>query len=116
MRWDVLGGCEDPATAIRRAQPLSAIAAFKGEGEDFWAAATELWLQTLLHVAALRRATVDLVHYQALARDPRVFPRVLPGAGGVAPGGGTLTHAPIYSTTTKPTETHRIILPHHPAV
>ena len=30
------------------------MAAFKGEGEDFWAAATELWLQTLLHVAALR--------------------------------------------------------------
>ncbi len=28
MRWDVLAGCEDPATAIRRAQPLSAIAAF----------------------------------------------------------------------------------------
>jgi type IV secretion system protein VirD4 len=62
MRWDVLGGCADPATAIRRAQPLSALAAFKGEGEDFWAAATELWLQTLLHIAALRRASMDLVH------------------------------------------------------
>ena len=53
MRWDVLSGCEDPATAIRRAEPLSAIAAYKGEGDDFWAAATALWLQTLMHVAAL---------------------------------------------------------------
>jgi len=54
MRWDMLAGCEDPATAIRRAQPLTAIAGFKGEGEEFWASATALWLQTLLHVAALR--------------------------------------------------------------
>ena len=73
MRWDLLGGCADPATAIRRAVPLSAVAAFKGEGEDFWAAAIELWLQTLLHVAALRRATMDLVHYWALSR-PRGVP------------------------------------------
>ena len=57
MRWDLLGGCEDPATAIRRAAPLSAVASYKGEGEDFWSAAIELWLQTLLHVAALRRGT-----------------------------------------------------------
>src|SRR5262249_19576021 len=35
MRWDLLGGCEDPATAIRRAVPLSAVASYKGEGEDF---------------------------------------------------------------------------------
>ena len=90
MRWDVLSGCADPATAIRRAQPLSAMAAFKGEGEDFWAAATELWLQTLLHVAALRRATMDLVHYWALSRSPEEFLRVLPGAGGEAERWGTL--------------------------
>jgi hypothetical protein len=66
MRWDVLGGCADPATAIRRAQPLSAMATFKGEGEDFWAAATELWLQTLLHVAALRRASMGQHGHSAL--------------------------------------------------
>src|SRR2546430_10451618 len=90
MRWDVLSGCADPATAIRRAQPLSAMAAFKGEGEDFWAAATELWLQTLLHVAALRRATMDLGHYWALSRDPGEFLRVLPGPGGEAERRGPL--------------------------
>jgi type IV secretion system protein VirD4 len=27
MRWDMLAGCEDPATATRRAEPLAAIAA-----------------------------------------------------------------------------------------
>ena len=68
MRWDMLAGCEDPATAIRRAQPLASIAAFKGEGEEFWTSATTLWLQTLLHVAALRGGTMDLVHYWALQR------------------------------------------------
>jgi type IV secretion system protein VirD4 len=110
MRWDVLSGCADPATAIRRAQPLSAMAAFKGEGEDFWAAATELWLQTLLHVAALRRATMDLVHYWALSRDPGEFLRVLPGAGGEAERWGTLIRDQMTSTATKTTDTIRYMV------
>ena len=110
MRWDVLSGCADPATAIRRAQPLSAMAAFKGEGEDFWAAATELWLQTLLHVAALRRATMDLVHYWALSRSPEEFLRVLPGAGGEAERWGTLIRDQMTSTATKTTDTIRYMV------
>ena len=110
MRWDVLAGCEDPATAIRRAQPLSAIAAFKGEGEDFWAAATELWLQTLLHVAALRRGTMDLVHYWALSKDPESFLRALPGAGGEAERWGTLVRDQMISTATKTTDTIRYMV------
>ncbi|HET9895413.1 MAG TPA: type IV secretory system conjugative DNA transfer family protein [Streptosporangiaceae bacterium] len=73
MRWDMLAGCQDPATAIRRAQPLAAIGAFKGEGEEFWASATTLWLQTLLHVAALRGASMDMVHYWALQPAPADF-------------------------------------------
>ena len=87
MRWDVLSGCADPATAIRRAQPLSAMAAFKGEGEDFWAAATELWLQTLLHVAALRRSTIDLVHYWALEIPRGSSCGPCPGRAGKPSGG-----------------------------
>ena len=110
MRWDVLSGCADPATAIRRAQPLSAMAAFKGEGEDFWAAATELWLQTLLHVAALRRAPMDLVHYWALSRDPGEFLRALPGAGGEAERWGTLIRDQMTSTATKTTDTIRYMV------
>ena len=110
MRWDVLSGCADPATAIRRAQPLSAMAAFKGEGEDFWAAATELWLQTLLHVAALRRATMDLVHYWALSRYPGEFLRALPGAGGEAERWGTLIRDQMTSTATKTTDTIRYMV------
>ena len=87
MRWDLLGGCEDPATAIRRAVPLSAVAAYKGEGEDFWSAAIELWLQTLLHVAALRRGSMDLVHYWALSKTPDSFLARCPARAGKPNGG-----------------------------
>jgi len=69
MRWDMLAGCVDPAAAIHRAQALAGIAAYEGDGEAFWTAATALWLQTLLHVAALRGGTMDLVHYWAVTWD-----------------------------------------------
>jgi type IV secretion system protein VirD4 len=110
MRWDLLAGAEDPATAIRRAQPLTAIAAFKGEGEDFWAAATEVWLQTLLHVAALRRGTMDLVHYWALSSSPEAFLRALPGAGGEAERWGALVRDQMMSSASKTTDTIRYMV------
>ena len=110
MRWDLLGGCEDPATAIRRAAPLSAVASYKGEGEDFWAAAIELWLQTLLHVAAQRRATMDLVHYWALSRSPDSFLGALDGAGGEAERWGTLIRDLMSSAATKTTDTIRYMV------
>jgi type IV secretion system protein VirD4 len=110
MRWDLLAGAEDPATAIRRAQPLSTIAAFKGEGEDFWAAATEVWLQTLLHVAALRRGTMDLVHYWALSSSPEAFLRALPGAGGEAERWGALVRDQMMSSASKTTDTIRYMV------
>jgi hypothetical protein len=110
MRWDVLGGCEDPATAIRRAQPLSTVAAFKGEGEDFWAAATTLWLQTLLHVAALRGATMDLVHYWALQKTGADFLRALTGAGGEAERWGVLIRDQMLSSASKTTDTIRYMI------
>jgi hypothetical protein len=107
MRWDVLGGCQDPATAIRRAVPLSAVASYKGEGEDFWSAAIELWLQTLLHVAALRRGSMDMVHYWALSRTPDSFLSALTGAGGEAERWGTLIRDLMTSNATKTTDTIR---------
>jgi type IV secretion system protein VirD4 len=110
MRWDMLAGCEDPATAIRRAQPLSAIAAFKGEREDFWAAATTLWLQTLLHVAALRGGTMDLVQYWALQRAPADFVQSLPGAGGEAERWGGLIRDQMTSAASRTTDTIRYMI------
>jgi type IV secretion system protein VirD4 len=110
MRWDVLGGCADPATAIRRAQPLSSIASFKGEGEDFWAASTALWMQTLLHVAALRRGTMDLVHGWALQKVPEDFLAALPAAGGEAERWGHLIKGQMTSTASRTTDTIRYML------
>ncbi len=110
MRWDMLAGCEDPATAIRRAQPLSAIAAFTGEGEGFWASATALGLQTLLHVAALRGGTMDLVHYWALQRAPADFLQSLPGAGGEAERWGALIRDQMTSAASRTTDTIRYMI------
>jgi type IV secretion system protein VirD4 len=110
MRWDMLAGCEDPATAIRRAQPLASIAAFKGEGEEFWASATGLWLQTLLHVAALRGGTMDLVHYWALQRAPRDFLASVPGAGGEAERWGALIRDQMTSSASRTTDTIRYMI------
>jgi len=110
MRWDMLAGCEDPATAIRRAQPLSSIAAFKGEGEEFWASATALWLQTLLHVAALRGGTMDLVHYWALQRTPRDFLQSISGAGGEAERWGALIRDQMTSSASRTTDTIRYMI------
>jgi hypothetical protein len=110
MRWDMLAGCAHPGTAIRRAQPLAEIAAFKGEGEYFWAAATELWLQTLLHVAALRGGTMDLVHYWALQRAPQDFLQALPGAGGEAERWGSLLAGQMASAASRTTDTIRYMI------
>jgi type IV secretion system protein VirD4 len=110
MRWDMLAGCADPAIAIRRAQPLGGIAAFKGEGEDFWASATALWLQTLLHVAALRGGTMDLVHYWALQKAPQDFLASLPGAGGEAERWGSLLAGQMTSAASRTTDTIRYMI------
>ena len=110
MRWDMLAGCEDPATAIRRAAPLAAIGAYKGEGEDFWASATTLWLQTLLHVAALRGGTMDLVCYWALQRTPRDFLSSISGAGGEAERWGALIRDQMTSSASRTTDTIRYMI------
>ena len=110
MRWDLLAGCEDPATAIRRAEPLSAVASFKGEGEEFWSAATTLWLQTLLHVAALHGGTMDLVHYWALAKAPEDFLHAVAAAGGEAERWGALVRDQMMSSASKTTDTIRYML------
>jgi hypothetical protein len=110
MRWDMLAGCEDPATAIRRAAPLAAIAAYKGEGEDFWVSITALWLQTLLHVAALRGGSMDLVQYWALQRTPRDFFTAISGAGGEAERWGRLIQDQMISSASRTTDTIRYMI------
>lgn len=110
MNWDLLAGCQDPATAIRRAQPMASIGGFKGEGEDFWAAATAMWLQTLMHVAALRGGTMDLVHYWAMQKSPDDFLKALPGAGGESQRWGAMVLDQMTSKAGKTTDTIRYML------
>src|SRR6185437_12124300 len=84
--------------------------AFKGEGEEFWASATALWLQTLLHVAALRGGTMDLVHYWALQRAPRDFLASMAGAGGEAERWGGLIADQMTSSASRTTDTIRYMI------
>ena len=110
MRWDVLAGCQDPTTAIRRAQALASIGEFKGEGEAFWSAATALWLQTLMHVAALRAGTMDVVHFWASQKSPNEFLRALHGAGGESARWGALVMDLMASKAGKTVDTIRHML------
>lgn len=86
FRWDVVGGCEDPATAIRRAQALTGTAP-AGELAE-WNKLASAALGALLHAAALGGRTVLDVYSWAnrylehqpgeiLSTDPRASQALL---------------------------------------
>src|SRR5579859_3282804 len=61
FRWNPLEGCEDPATAIRRADAFASSVTQKGvEDATFWASKASDYLRAYFHAAAL--AKLDLRH------------------------------------------------------
>ncbi len=72
-RWSPIRGCEDPQTALIRAQALCADPADGVEHATFWAQQCFTAVRCLLHAAALdTRATVELYQWSlapAAARD-----------------------------------------------
>ncbi|HLX48463.1 MAG TPA: type IV secretory system conjugative DNA transfer family protein [Streptosporangiaceae bacterium] len=61
FRWNPLEGCEDPATAIRRADAFASSVTQKGvEDATFWASKASDYLRAYFHAAAL--ANLDLRH------------------------------------------------------
>ncbi len=62
FRWDLIAGCADQATAIRRATALcSAIDTEGMEGGSWWAQKAQAYFRALLHAAALAHGDMRLV-------------------------------------------------------
>jgi type IV secretion system protein VirD4 len=61
FRWNPLDGCQDPATAIRRADAFASSVSQRGvEDATFWSAKASDYLRAYFHAAALAR--LDLRH------------------------------------------------------
>jgi type IV secretion system protein VirD4 len=82
FRWSPVEGCEDPATAIRRADAFAFAVSQKGvEDGTFWSAKASDYLRGYFHAAALARYDLRTVAGWAAGADPDVPERILLAAG-----------------------------------
>jgi type IV secretory pathway TraG/TraD family ATPase VirD4 len=80
--WSPVEGCEDPATAIRRADAFAFAVSQKGvEDGTFWSAKASDYLRGYFHAAALARYDVRAVAAWVSGADPDVPERILATAG-----------------------------------
>ena len=67
FRWNPVAGCEDPATAIRRADSFANAVSMSGtEDASFWSSKASSYLRALFHAAALTGGDMRLVTQWAL--------------------------------------------------
>jgi type IV secretion system protein VirD4 len=80
--WSPVAGCEDPATAIRRADAFAFAVASKGvEDASFWSAKASDYLRGYFHAAALAGYDMRAVTAWVSGADPEVPERILVAAG-----------------------------------
>ena len=80
--WDPIDGCEDPATAIRRADAFAFAVSQKGvEDGSFWSAKASDYLRGYFHAAALAGYDLRTVAAWVSGADPDVPERILAAAG-----------------------------------
>ena len=80
--WDPVAGCEDPATAIRRADAFAFAVSQKGvEDGTFWSAKASDYLRGYFHAAALARYDLRAVAAWVAGAEPDVPERILLAAG-----------------------------------
>jgi type IV secretion system protein VirD4 len=80
--WDPVDGCQDPATAIRRADAFAFSVSQKGvEDATFWSAKASDYLRAYFHAAALARYDLRTVATWVTGADPHVPERILLAAG-----------------------------------
>ena len=80
--WSPIDGCEDPATAIRRADAFAFAVSQKGvEDGSFWSAKASDYLRGYFHAAALARYDLRAVAAWVSGADPDVPERILAAAG-----------------------------------
>ena len=82
FRWSPVDGCQDPATAIRRADAFAFAVSQKGvEDGTFWSAKASDYLRAYFHAAALARYDLRVVAEWASGANPEVPERILLAAG-----------------------------------
>src|SRR6266498_3134661 len=80
--WSPVDGCEDPATAIRRADAFAFAVSQKGvEDGTFWPAKASDYLRGYFHAAALAGYDLRAVAAWVSGRDPHVPEQILAAAG-----------------------------------
>jgi type IV secretion system protein VirD4 len=80
--WSPVDGCQDPATAIRRADAFAfAVSAKAVEDATFWSAKASDYLRGYFHAAALARYDLRTVASWVSGADPDVPERILLAAG-----------------------------------
>jgi type IV secretion system protein VirD4 len=80
--WSPVDGCQDPATAIRRADAFAFAVSQQGvEDGGFWAAKASDYLRGYFHAAALAGYDMRAVTAWVSGADPQVPERILAAAG-----------------------------------
>jgi type IV secretory pathway TraG/TraD family ATPase VirD4 len=108
FRWSPVAGCQDPATAIRRADAFAFAVSQKGvEDGTFWSAKASDYLRGYFHAAALAGFDLRAVAAWVSGADPDV-PKQILNAAGAHPW--ALTLAELRSEAQKTTATVRMVM------
>jgi type IV secretion system protein VirD4 len=106
--WSPIDGCEDPATAIRRADAFAFAVSQKGvEDGSFWSAKASDYLRGYFHAAALAEYDLRAVAAWVSGADPDVPERILAAAGAHQ---WAVTLAELRSEAHKTTATVRMVM------
>jgi type IV secretion system protein VirD4 len=106
--WSPIDGCEDPATAIRRADAFAFAVSQKGvEDGSFWSAKASDYLRGYFHAAALADYDLRTVAAWVSGADPDVPERILAAAGAHQ---WAVTLAELRSEAHKTTATVRMVM------
>jgi type IV secretory pathway TraG/TraD family ATPase VirD4 len=106
--WSPVDGCQDPATAIRRADAFAFAVSQQGvEDGTFWSAKASDYLRSYFHAAALAEYDLRAVAAWVSGADPDVPERILAAAGAHQ---WALTLAELRSEAHKTTATVRMVM------
>jgi type IV secretory pathway TraG/TraD family ATPase VirD4 len=106
--WSPVQGCEDPATAVRRADAFAFAVSQKGvEDGTFWSAKASDYLRGYFHAAALAGYDLRAVAAWVSGADPQVPEQILVMAGARQ---WALTLAELRSEAQKTTATVRMVM------
>jgi type IV secretion system protein VirD4 len=108
FRWSPVQGCQDPATAIRRADSFAFAVSQKGvEDGTFWSAKASDYLRSYFHAAALAGYDLRAVAAWVSGADPDTPEQILADAGARQ---WALTLAELHSEAHKTAATVRMVM------